>query len=630
MRASRSRNRFCPRWNTSLAAAAFALAAAFACVPLRAQVNVAVNAGNVLSVMPDVGIGLHTSVYSNNFAQPTLPGIIGAGGIQMLRYPGGNYADIYHWSSHTATPGGYAASASHFGNFVDLLMDGSGATGMVTVNYGNSHLGTMPGQPKEAAAWVAYANGDPNDTRVIGVDEEGNNWRTVGYWATLRGMTPAQNPDNLYDRFAINHDAPLGIQYWEIGNELNGNGFYGTNLDWQYDLHAPYTNGVSCGTGCTDYPNRVGYPGGVGYNGGSGSAGLGPADYGQNFIEFHDAMKFVDPTIKVGAVLVGSGTGNTASASTNWDIQVMQTAGETMDFGIYHFYVDNGSSTNAVLNATDDLPAEFDLLRSRMNTYIHPGAADEIEIHMTEFGYFGTVASPAVDGVFAANTYATALEDGVTSVHWLELNKNSYLGDGAPVLGPAYYGIQIFSHIAEAGSEFVQTTSSSGSVEVHSTVLPDGSVGVLIANLNSSGSSTVNIDINGVDLDESGTQWLYGVSQTTPLETSLATGLGNTFSVSVPFRSIMALLIAPVPTLLGDFNGDGTVDEVDYTVWRDGLGTVYTTADYDDWKAHFGETLPGGGSASSRSVPEPSSLLMLSLAALLAAAAVWRGSPRSR
>jgi hypothetical protein len=108
------------------------------------------------------------------------------------------------------------------------------------------------------------------------------------------------------------------------------------------------------------------------------------------------------------------------------------------------------------------------------------------------------------------------------------------------------------------------------------------------------------------------------VNQTTPLQTPLASGLGNSFSVNVPFRSIMALLIDAAPTLDGDFNGDGTVDEVDYTVWRDGLGTVYTEADYDVWKAHFGETLPGGGSASLAAVPEPSTLL-LALTALLSA-----------
>src|ERR1019366_3339508 len=46
-------------------------------------------------------------------------------------------------------------------------------------------------EPKEAAAWVAYANGNAslfgttNDI-TIGIDSLSNNWRTVGVWAKLR------------------------------------------------------------------------------------------------------------------------------------------------------------------------------------------------------------------------------------------------------------------------------------------------------------------------------------------------------------------------------------------------------------------------------------------------------------
>jgi hypothetical protein len=58
----------------------------------------------------------------------------------------------------------------------------------------------------------------------------------------------------------------------------------------------------------------------------------------------------------------------------------------------------------------------------------------------------------------------------------------------------------------------------------------------------------------------------------------------------------------------GDYNGDGTVNAADYTVWRDHLGQSYqllneapgttpgqvTIDDYNYWKAHFGATAPGG------------------------------------
>ncbi len=380
--------------------------------PLFGQVNVSINAGNVVAKLPDTGIGMHTSVYANQFGNAVVPGRIAESGVELLRYPGGSYSDIYHWSNHTAD-GGYAASQAHFGRFVQIL-DQSNTEAMVTINYGSSFQNTMGGQPQEAAAWVAYANGDANlfgtaNDVTIGIDEEGNDWKTAGYWARLRTLTADQNTDNQYDFLAVDRDAPLGIKYWEIGNEINGNGYYSdvnSDFNWEQDRHAP--------AGQVEGNNSL----------------LSPTAYGNNFNQFAAAMKAVDPTIKVGAVLTGyQGVGDIADQSRNWDRNVLLTAGASMDFAVQHWYVNNGNSTSAVLNATDDLPGWFDVTRNRINALVGPGEADRIELHMTEFGYFGSVDNPAIDGVFAANTYATALADGIQSVHWLELSKNSFLGD---------------------------------------------------------------------------------------------------------------------------------------------------------------------------------------------------------
>lgn len=566
----------------------------------HAQVTVNVNAGSVLTSMPATGIGLHTSVYANQFGNSVVPSRIAESGVELLRYPGGSYADIYHWSNHTAT-GGYAASQTHFGRFVNI-MDQAGAKGMVTINYGSSHQSTMGGQPKEAAAWVAYANGDaslygtPNDIN-IGVDAEGNNWRTAGYWARLRTLTAATNADNQYDFLAIGRAAPIGIKYWEIGNEINGNGYYSdvnANFNWENDLHAP------AGAVEGNHP------------------ALSPTAYGNNFNAFAAAMKQVDPTIKIGGVLTGlNGVGDVADPNRNWDRNVLQTAGANMDFAVLHWYVNNGTNTNTVLNATDDLPNWFAHTRGDINTFVGAGQANRIELHMTEFGYFGSVDNSAIDGVFSANTYATALAQGVKSVHWLELSKNSFLGDAAAqTRGPAFYGVQVFSQIALPGAEFVSTTSSADLIEVTSTRLPDGRVGLLISNLNPSGTSTVNVNVAGASLKTSGTTWLYGVNQTTPLQTALSTGLGNTFAVSVPYRSVLAVLVdAALP---GDFSGDDIVDALDYTVWRDNFGAPYTAADYELWRVNFGATA-GAASATNSAVPEPAAVVM---ALLLIAGAI--------
>jgi hypothetical protein len=83
------------------------------------------------------------------------------------------------------------------------------------------------------------------------------------------------------------------------------------------------------------------------------------------------------------------------------------------------------------------------------------------------------------------------------------------------------------------------------------------------------------------------------------------------------FRYVQAIAI---PALPGDYNKDNIVDATDYVVWRKGLGTVYTQADYDVWRAHFGQTDGNGATLPSvdpsAAVPEPPTMLVCLMAML--------------
>jgi hypothetical protein len=57
----------------------------------------------------------------------------------------------------------------------------------------------------------------------------------------------------------------------------------------------------------------------------------------------------------------------------------------------------------------------------------------------------------------------------------------------------------------------------------------------------------------------------------------------------------------------GDFNHDGTVDAADYVVWRKNGGS---SADYDGWRAHFGQTYTPGNAVTSAAVPEPTGWIL--------------------
>jgi hypothetical protein len=89
-----------------------------------------------------------------------------------------------------------------------------------------------------------------------------------------------------------------------------------------------------------------------------------------------------------------------------------------------------------------------------------------------------------------------------------------------------------------------------------------------------------------------------------------------------------SVVLSVVSALPGDYNGNGTVDAADYTVWRNTLGDVginlaadgngnglVDDGDYDFWKSHFGETA-GSGSSGAASVPEPGGFMLLLVAIL--------------
>ncbi|QDU55112.1 BNR repeat-containing protein [Aeoliella mucimassa] len=91
--------------------------------------------------------------------------------------------------------------------------------------------------------------------------------------------------------------------------------------------------------------------------------------------------------------------------------------------------------------------------------------------------------------------------------------------------------------------------------------------------------------------------------------------------------------------LAGDYNGDGTVNLADYTVWRDHLGSdwisnrdtlltgVVGLDDYQVWKDNFGATLPAGEFAA-QAVPEPATLAWCSL--VFASLLLYHASQRYR
>ena len=73
------------------------------------------------ATVANIGIGMNTSVYYNNINASYISPALDTGGVSIIRYPGGNYSDIYHWTSNVAT-GGFAATNSNFASFAQSIL----------------------------------------------------------------------------------------------------------------------------------------------------------------------------------------------------------------------------------------------------------------------------------------------------------------------------------------------------------------------------------------------------------------------------------------------------------------------------------------------------------------------------
>ena len=90
------------------------------------------------------------------------------------------------------------------------------------------------------------------------------------------------------------------------------------------------------------------------------------------------------------------------------------------------------------------------------------------------------------------------------------------------------------------------------------------------------------------------------------------------------------LVAMPASGLAGDFNSDSVVDAGDYITWYKGLGTTYIPSDYNIWLANFGRTIPGSGAASTSTIPEPASAVILLVALILSALIQSGPRPKGR
>jgi alpha-L-arabinofuranosidase len=276
-----------------------------------------------------------------------------------LRMPGGSFSNNYGWLScetganvKGAYPCGeadektgeydwfkFVVRPTDFINFLKA----TGRPGLWIVNFNATK--------HESAALVAFMNGRVDDTRAIGVDINGTDWKTVSHWAQLRAKNG--NPE------------PANIKFFDFGNEIyGGKKGSGTGCTFEWGWETSWT----CDGG--EYINGVNVPG---------------KKRREGYLDYREAMRAVDPSIQLGvAGLV------TQDEFENYGNDVIAAGGAKMDYYVAHpyAYFSPNEPTDAEILAKPQ--THLKIIRKRItDAFAKHAGGRQIPISLNEYNSWG-------------------------------------------------------------------------------------------------------------------------------------------------------------------------------------------------------------------------------------------------
>ncbi len=392
--------------------------------------------------------GANSNTYMTDMVdQPALLSYINLLSPNVIRYPGGNNADIFFWdasqppadapvylidgnSGKNITPGycyggpgldGQSWTMS-LDNYYNML-NATGNTGMITVNYGYARYGTSS-DPVAAAAHYAA------------------NW--------------------------VRYDGGL-TKFWEIGNEDFGSWQAGYMIDTTLNHdHQPMVQ-----TGDL---------------------------YGKHFLVFADSMRAAAAEngmpIYIGAVLYEQPSGTATEAT--WDNGFFKEAGNAADFFIVHSYYTpyntNSDAADILNSAATNSITIFNFIKqvaSKNNVQLKP-------IAMTEWNIFSVGSKQCcsfVNGMHAALVLGELAKDGFSMSSRWDLANGYDNGDdmgmfnqgdepgGSPKWNPrpCFYYMYFFQKYY--GDRMVNTSvTGSSNVVAYASRFASGHAGVVVVN----------------------------------------------------------------------------------------------------------------------------------------------------
>jgi hypothetical protein len=453
--------------------------------PPPALVNVGVIATQVVRTVDARVFAVNTAAWDGNLDTTNTIFVLTNMGNQALRWPGGSWGDVYHWTNEPNSAGFVNRNWGSFStNFIHVATN-TGAQVFIIANYGSS-------TPEEAAFGVRMFN-------------------------------------------LTNH---CGFKYWEVGNENFGSWEADNNTNAPWLPHDPWT-------------------------------------YAMRFTNYYAQMKAVDPTIKIGAVVIASETAYSNNAThfavnprtgvTNYGwtpvvLSTLKSLGVTPDFLIDHEYGPDSGDTTALL-WSKNWTAIAANLRQMMNDYLGP-ASTNVEINVTENGNSGNdrQRSSLVSGLFYADSLGQVLQTEINTRLWWDLrngrgllrpsdpalygwrtdwftnvalltNTLEYYSDEGMVYNkaeptncyPTFYCAKLMKYFARGGDTVVKAASDYPLLASYAVKRTNGTLTLLVINKSSCSNLTAAVNVAGYLPVTNATVYSYGI----PQDYAARTGLGS-------------------------------------------------------------------------------------------------------
>jgi hypothetical protein len=452
-----------------------------------------------------LGTNLPAWLGPQRLADPLFVKAVLDSGTTLLRMPGGSWSNGYDWSGCEVEDADRCADwAARPSDFIDLLQ-ASGVPGMWTI----SANATAP----EAAAAVAFFNGEVGDDRVLGVDRNGVDWGTVGRWAELRA--------------AHGNPLPVPIELWEFGNEV-----YGGRPERGGDQCAEFGWEDVWTCDGTEYVT-----GGESHDG---------------YTAVRAAMRNVDPAIAVSAVGVAD-----PSAWSNWGEEVIQSAGRDLDmYSIHQYGFDQApeDEQDALARPEQMWSGVIGSAREALPPNV-PIAVTEYNMVAFESGDTDQLMTRAVNALYLADTIGQLVQGGVAIANqWNMANGRADNGTDYGLVDADSFDPYPQFHALAAWSATGSTLLTSegiapDGVHVYPTGRDDGTVVIVVINLNDA-AEALDLELAISISQASGTLTTFRADQLDDTELveedaiRVSASDGAAFALSVPAWSISVLEVS--------------------------------------------------------------------------------------